>query len=62
MAQQDEYGAFLIQNAPFKFASVNTATSSETPALGQHTDEILKAVLQYSADDIERLREVGAIG
>jgi CoA:oxalate CoA-transferase len=60
--QQDEYGAFLIQNAPFTFAGVNTSTSSETPALGQHTDEILGSVLGYSAADIGRLREAGAVG
>jgi crotonobetainyl-CoA:carnitine CoA-transferase CaiB-like acyl-CoA transferase len=60
--QQDEYGAFLIQNAPFTFTGVNTATSCETPTLGQHTDEILGNVLKYSAEDIAQLRKVGAIG
>jgi crotonobetainyl-CoA:carnitine CoA-transferase CaiB-like acyl-CoA transferase len=60
--QQDEYGAFLIQNAPFKFTGVNTATSSETPSLGEHTDRILAGLLKYSAADIERLRGLGAIG
>lgn len=60
--QQDEYGTFVIQNAPFQFASVNIATASETPALGQHTDEVLAAELGYVAADIQRLRQAGVVG
>jgi len=35
--QEDQYGMFKIQNAPFTFAKANVATSNKSPMLGEHT-------------------------
>ncbi|MDA9298131.1 molybdopterin-dependent oxidoreductase [Pseudomonadales bacterium] len=59
--QEDEYGAFLIQNAPFKLANIDISTSGHSPKLGQHTDEVLAQVLKFSATEIARLRSEGII-
>ncbi len=55
--QQDEYGMFKIQNAPYMFASVDISTSSESPGLGQHTHQVLSENLGYSDTQIVGLKE-----
>ncbi|MFT5211364.1 MAG: CoA:oxalate CoA-transferase [Flavobacterium sp.] len=54
--QEDEYGMFKIQNAPFTFAKANIATSDKSPMLGEHTEEVLTNVLSLSADEVNELR------
>ena len=54
--QQDEYGMFKIQNAPYIFASVDISTSNESPRLGEHTDQVLSQYLGYGEDQISSLR------
>jgi CoA:oxalate CoA-transferase len=58
---EDEFGTFLIQNAPFKFASIDGSTSTIVPALGEQTDEVLSQVLNLSETEIEQLRQEGTI-
>ena len=55
--QQDEYGMFKIQNAPYLFASVDISTSSKSPGLGEHTDQVLSQYLGYGEDRILSLRD-----
>jgi CoA:oxalate CoA-transferase len=55
--QHDEYGMFKIQNAPYTFASIDVSTSSESPGLGEHTDQVLAEKLSYSAEKIASLRQ-----
>jgi len=54
--QQDEYGMFKIQNAPYSFASVDISTSANSPGLGEHTDQVLSERLGYDAGKIAGLR------
>ena len=58
---EDEFGSFLIQNAPFKFASIDGSTSTLAPALGEQTDEVLSQVLNLSDIEIDQLRQEGTI-
>ena len=59
--QEDEYGAYKIQNAPFKFSSFDVSTSSSSPRLGQHTDIVLSERLGLSKMEITKLREKNII-
>jgi crotonobetainyl-CoA:carnitine CoA-transferase CaiB-like acyl-CoA transferase len=34
----------------------------KAPALGQHTDEVLRSVLGYGDDKVAALRQSGAVG
>jgi len=54
--QEDEYGMFKIQNAPYSFASVDISTSAKSPGLGEHTDQVLSEMLGYEAGRIAKLR------
>ena len=37
-------------------------TEVPPPGIGEHTDEILRDVLDYSDDEIEKIRTSGAVG
>jgi len=50
----------LIAN-PIKFSETPISYDRAPPTIGQHTDEILKELLDLSADEIGRLRGDGAI-
>jgi len=60
--------AVVTLNRPALLNAFNTAMDRElesaispVPEPGQHTDEVLRAVLGYSADRIEQLRESSVI-
>jgi crotonobetainyl-CoA:carnitine CoA-transferase CaiB-like acyl-CoA transferase len=53
---QPDLGAIRTITTPFKFCENPASIRSTTPALGEHTDEIL-ASLGYSAEERSRLRE-----
>ena len=53
-------GPLRTHGLPIKLHTTPGAVRSAPPTLGQHTDEVLQA-LGYSADQIEALREAGAI-
>ena len=53
-------GAYRTVGNPIKL-SKSPSTVTRSPLLGEHTDEILTGVLGYSADEIEELRDSGAI-
>jgi len=46
---------------PVQLSRSSEACYSAAPWLGQHTDEILREVLEYDDDRIEQLKSVGAI-
>ncbi len=58
---EDAKGVYWIQNAPFKFAGIDTSTSTEVPLLGEHTDEILAEILHYEQKDVVLLRGKGIV-
>jgi crotonobetainyl-CoA:carnitine CoA-transferase CaiB-like acyl-CoA transferase len=55
------FGVLREVASPVKTAGAIT-TPSPAPALGQHTEEVLRDLLRYSADRIAALRATGALG
>ena len=54
------YGPMRLVGAGFRLAHGTPCLDREPPALGEHTDEILKDA-GYGADEIERLRREAVI-
>jgi crotonobetainyl-CoA:carnitine CoA-transferase CaiB-like acyl-CoA transferase len=46
---------------PWRMSRTAANVRAPAPLIGQHTDEVLTQVLGYSAEEIARLREVGAL-
>lgn len=59
-APQGMGGEITVPGVGFVCSSGSPGTDRPAPALGQHTDDVL-AEIGYSAEEIQRLREVGAI-
>ena len=55
-----EWGRVKMVGSPISMSDTPTRWGSEAPELGQHTEEILLEA-GYSWDDIDKLREVGAL-
>jgi CoA:oxalate CoA-transferase len=58
MISKVDDGAFVAQ--PIRMSTHATFPEQPAPALGQHTDEVLKEA-GYTSDEVEQLRAVGAI-
>ena len=56
-----ETGRFLIQNAPFKFKNVDISTANHSPALGEHTQEVLAKQLGLPQEKLDELKASGII-
>jgi crotonobetainyl-CoA:carnitine CoA-transferase CaiB-like acyl-CoA transferase len=54
-------GAVPMVANPVKFSATPVDTYRHPPLLGEHTDEVLREVLDMSPEDIATLRETGAI-
>ncbi|MCK4340775.1 MAG: CoA transferase [Phycisphaerae bacterium] len=54
-------GTLRLSGIPIKYSATPPAIKLPPPLLGQHTDEILHDVLEYSPGKIEELRQQGAI-
>ncbi len=54
-------GAMPAINLPFKFSATPVGITSPPPLYGEHTEDILKGDLGYSAEEVARLRREGAI-
>ncbi|MGA8058914.1 MAG: CoA transferase [Candidatus Binataceae bacterium] len=46
---------------PWRMSRTDGSVRAPAPLIGQHTDEVLAQVLGYSADEVARLREAGAL-
>jgi formyl-CoA transferase len=55
-----ERGKYLTVGCPIKLSDSEVEVT-RSPLLGEHTDEILADVLDYSADEISAIRESGAV-
>ncbi len=55
-----ERGPYLSVGCPVKLSD-NDVTVTRSPLLGEHTDEVLSEVLGYSAEDIARFKQAGAV-
>jgi formyl-CoA transferase len=58
--EHPERGNYLTVGCPIKLSDTEVEVT-RSPLLGEHTDEILSEVLEYSADEIAEIRESGAI-
>lgn len=54
-------GPIKVVNTPVKYSEAKPGVRSPPPTLGQHTNEILGGVLNYSEADISRLKDQGVL-
>lgn len=59
--EHPERGRYLTVGCPIKLSEFNVEVK-RSPLLGEHTDEILSAVLGYEGDELARVRDSGAVG
>ena len=55
-------GPIRVVGSPVRFSGTPSSVRSAPPALGEHTDAILREVLEMSDEEIERASEAGAFG
>jgi len=55
-----ERGKYLTVGCPIKFSD-SSVEVTRSPLLGEHTDEILSGVLDYSSEEIDAIRASGAV-
>ncbi|KAJ5085369.1 hypothetical protein N7532_010140 [Penicillium argentinense] len=54
-------GTIKLVNTPIKYSEATPGVRSPPPTLGQHTNEILASLLEYSESDIARLKKEGVL-
>jgi CoA:oxalate CoA-transferase len=54
-------GKMRIANSPIRLSETPGEVYAPAPALGQHSEEVLKSVLGYSQEKIEELKKQGII-
>ena len=54
-------GEWKVANTPFKFNESSSHPQGPSPALGEHTDEVLQEMLNYPPSMIARLRALGLV-
>jgi crotonobetainyl-CoA:carnitine CoA-transferase CaiB-like acyl-CoA transferase len=54
-------GTLRLTGVPIKYSETPGTIRLPPPLLGQHTDEILTGVLGYSKEQVESLRQHGAV-
>jgi CoA:oxalate CoA-transferase len=59
--EHPEAGKFRVVNTPFKFSRTPDKVEKASPDLGQHTQEVLGHLLGMTHQEIENLRDAGAI-
>ncbi len=60
-AEHASAGTVKLSGFPYKFSATPPGIQKPPPMLGQHTEEVLTELLGYSKEDIEALREKGAV-
>ncbi len=55
-------GPMKLINTPVKYSYSTPGIRTPPPTLGQHTDEVLRDVLNFSEADIKTLRMDGVVG
>lgn len=55
-------GPMKLINTPVKYSYSTPGIRSPPPTLGQHTDEILMDVLNFTREEIKGLRAEGVVG
>lgn len=56
-----ELDGLSVLELPFRFSETTSEIQSPPPALGEHTDEILRELLGYPDETIEELHAAGAV-
>ena len=54
-------GTVKLTGFPYKFSHTPAEIQKPPPMLGQHTEEVLTSLLDYSSEDVASLRDKGAI-
>ncbi|MDH3877924.1 MAG: CoA transferase, partial [Desulfobacterales bacterium] len=54
-------GMHRIAGPPAKMSKTPGSISKAAPLLGEHTEEILRNLLDHGAEDIQRLKDEGVI-
>ena len=54
-------GAILLPGFPYKLSATPAEIHRPPPMLGQHTEEVLIRLLEYSAEEVASLRETGVL-
>lgn len=54
-------GPIKLVNTPIKYSEATPGVRTPPPTLGQHTNEILGEMLEYSEADIARLKKEGVL-
>jgi crotonobetainyl-CoA:carnitine CoA-transferase CaiB-like acyl-CoA transferase len=54
-------GTLRVAGIPIKYSATPGAIRRAPPLLGEHTEELLAEVLDYSPEQIEALRRQGAL-
>jgi len=56
-----DFGTIKVTGIPFKLPEPPAEIKTPAPKLGEHTEEILTSLLDYSKEEVDRLREQGII-
>lgn len=56
-----DFGTTKVTGIPFKLPETPAEIKTPAPKLGEHTEEILTSLLDYSKEEVDRLREQGII-
>ncbi|HYA34870.1 MAG TPA: CoA transferase [Candidatus Binataceae bacterium] len=59
--QHAEIGVYPHCGIPWRLSATPTEVRATAPCIGQHTDEVMTGILGYSADEVKKLREKGAL-
>jgi succinate--hydroxymethylglutarate CoA-transferase len=64
MVQEIEHptcGPIKLVNTPVKYSYSEPSIRTPPPLLGQHTDEILRDMVELNDDEIESLKRAGVV-
>jgi crotonobetainyl-CoA:carnitine CoA-transferase CaiB-like acyl-CoA transferase len=59
--EDDEIGEVTLHGHPLHFSDADTSVRSGPPQLGEHTDAVLTEHLDRTPEEVDRLREDGAV-